>query len=225
MQKGKWKKHFIFPLCLVLTGCNVNYTVTFSNNEWKENMYIYTTNTEFIEKTNTEEKASDIADTMYQFEKKFSNFKRTFEYDDFYTGYVYETTFPRKKNTSWDTIAKQCYKKIEIKEEKNHITIQTSDEFLCYDKFDELENVTITYKTTEEVIDHNADHVSQNKYTWNITEEEASYKPIYIKAGKDKIQSTKKKESLIPIVTIVTLVILAIIVFIAIQKRNKNNDF
>lgn len=52
--------------------------------------------------------------------------------------------------------------------DNNKIIIATSKEFKCFDKYEELDSVTINLTTDLEVESSTADSVHKNKYTWNI---------------------------------------------------------
>lgn len=223
-EKMKKKKYFILIFfTILLSGCNANYEVEFIDGKLNENVYLFTDNNSFIEKT--DEELEDVAYQMYLFDEEYNNFERTLEFDENNAGFNYHTKFNLKENNDWPTVIKQCYEDIQIIEEKNSITIKTSNEFLCYDKFYELEDVSISFKTNYVVTDNNADNISSNKYIWQITEEEANYKPLYIKMQNKKIKTNKKENIIMPFAIGTFIIITITTIIISVKKRKKNNDF
>lgn len=216
----------LFVICfLFLTGCNVNYKVEFTNGKFSEDVYLFTDNATFVDRTKEKEDLEEIATQMYLWDGKYNNYERKLEFNENNAGFNYHTDFDIKENNTWPSIVNQCYDDIKITKDKNYITIQTSNEFLCYDTFNELEDVTISLKTNYIVSENNADTISANKYIWRITEEEASYKPLYIRMQNKQIKTTKKETNIIPITITIISIIIGIAIIISVKKRKKNNDF
>lgn len=222
MMKKKGIK-ILVSLILLLTGCSANYKVEFVDGKVKEDVYLFTDNESFIEQT--KENTEKVVYQMYLFDKDYDNFETKLEYDEYNTGFNYHTDFTFKKTKDWESVVRQCYDEIAIIKSKDSITIQTSNEFLCYKNFKELENVSITFKTNYVVIDNNADSVSSNKYIWKIEKEDAQYKPLYIKMQNKQIKAGSKKENILPFVGAIIIIIAIISISIFIKKRKKNNDF
>lgn len=210
---------------LLSVGCSANYKVEFTNGEFKEDIYIFTDSKSFVEKTKDKEGQEEIAYQMFLFDEGYNNFERKLEYDKTNAGFNYHTKFALKEKQNWETVAKKCYEEIKVTKDKKYITIETSEEFLCFDTFEELENVSISFKTNYEVIDSNADDINTNRYIWRIKEEEKDYKPIYIKMENKNVDQTEKAKNSIPYFAIILLIILGIAIFLFVKKRKKNNDF
>ena len=160
---------------------------------------------------------------MYKLEKNNNIFKKEFKYNDSNAGYEYNSTF--KDNVkSLPTIAKKCYESININKNDNTLIIQTSNEFLCYDKFNYLNNVNIKFKTNYKILDSNADEINNNELTFKINNNVKDYKPIYIKLELKNV--IKKQNNNIPLIfTIITIAIIVSILIFVYIKRKKNNEF
>lgn len=224
MMKKKGIK-ILVGLILLLTGCNANYRVEFIDGEFKEDVYLFTDNESFIEQTKEKEGPEKIAYQMYLFDKDYDNFETKLEYDEYNTGFNYHTNFTLKKRQDWESVVRQCYDEIAIIKTKDSITIQTSNEFLCYKNFKELENVSISFKTNYIVVDNNADSVSSNKYIWQIKKEDAQYKPLYIKMQNKQIKKGSKNKNILPLVGTILIITTSISILIFVKKRRKNNNF
>ena len=83
-------------------------------------------------------------------------------------------------------IIHKCYKYLTFmntenkKTKKNELLLSTSRQFLCFDKYDNLDDVTVTIRSKFKLKDTNADIVEKHKYTWNITKDNANDKFIYL---------------------------------------------
>lgn len=223
MNVNKIKIFILTFLLILVSGCDVNYELTYKNNKFDENIYFYKDEEEFIDKLSTEENINYVADEMYKLEKNNDIFTKKFKYNKNYAGYEYKSNFDDRE-TNLPTIANKCYDYVNIIKDETTLTIQTSDEFLCYDKFDLLENVNITFNTNYKVIDSNADVINENKLEWKITEDLKEYKPLYVKLETNKI--IKEKGNNIPLIfgIIVSAFIIGLITVIYI-KRKQNNEF
>jgi len=75
-----------------------------------------------------------------------------------------------------NVFVRSCYEYVTVmdnynKEEKrDELLLSTSNKFLCFDQFDNLDSVVIKIKTKRDVYFNNADNVIGNTYIWNITE-------------------------------------------------------
>lgn len=113
-----------------------------------------------------------------------------------------------------------CYDEIEINDKNNRYDITTSKNFNCFEYYEMLDEVTVNITTSwnYSVISSNADKVENGKYTWIITKDNASNKPIRIELKK--VFNWK----LTLVILIPTLVIATISYFIIKKKVAKNNQ-
>lgn len=113
-----------------------------------------------------------------------------------------------------------CYDVISVANSKEKIILNTSDSFNCFDNFSKLDEVTVNITTSwnYSVISSNADKVENGKYTWIITKDNASNKPIRIELKK--VFNWK----LTLVILIPTLVVATISYFIIKKKVAKNNQ-
>ena len=117
-----------------------------------------------------------------------------------------------------------------VKNDKDVYTLSTSKIFMCFnDNNPLLDQVNVKIRVNNEVIDSNADSHSGNVYTWNITKENASNKPIIMTYRRDKtinemIDEMFFSDDKIAIIIIVIVVIVAAILFAKAYMKNKKNN-
>lgn len=75
-----------------------------------------------------------------------------------------------------NVFARSCYQYVTVMnnhdnvDDRDELVLSTSKKFLCFDNFEDLDNVIIKIKTKREVFSNNADSVDGDTYIWNITE-------------------------------------------------------
>lgn len=177
------KKRIILLIIAVLltTGCTCEYNLTIDNNTYHEKITLTGTTSEEItnfsnswqipvDKNEYNDIGGDtnsnvnITGDIYEYSKTGNNL--IFNYD-FTTSGI---------NNS--TAISQCYSKATITAYQDSIIISTSDKVNCFDRYAPLTNLKINITTTKPVKSHNADKVSGNTYTWIITKDNASNKPV-----------------------------------------------
>ena len=181
---------FVF-LVILLTGCSVNYEVDIDRDViLKENIHFNANNDTDIEKikefnyyvpidyTNNdssiyEKKAKDIK--YYSIFKNRDNSSLVFKYNKY-----------NVDNFNYNMFGKTCYKYVTLmknvdkKAKKKELILSTSRQFLCFDNYENLDDVNITITSKYKLKETNADIQERHKYTWNITKENANGKFIYL---------------------------------------------
>lgn len=131
--------------------------------------------------------------------------------------FLYDFT---KENYGLSKIATYCYQDINYKEKDKNINIKTSNEFECFNYYKMLDSVEVNVTTSwdYEVISSNADKEKDGKYTWIITKENASNKPI-------EINIKKVFNWRLALIIAIPILIVAVIVYIVLRKKlSKNNQ-
>lgn len=237
------KKRIILLIIVVLltTGCTCEYNLNIDNNTYHENITLTGTTSEEMSNFNNkwqipvdkEEYDNIGGDTesniktdsdIYEYTKTGN--KLTFKYD-FTTSGI---------NNS--TAISQCYTLATITSYQNSIIISTSDKVNCFDKYAPLTNIKINITTTKNVKSHNADSVSGNTYTWNITKDNANNKPINMLIDNSVASSsstssnssniddnnTKKKDYTFYIFCLIILAVLLLGYFIFTNIKKDRDD-
>lgn len=169
MKKIKLIVCLILSLFLI-TGCGVEYNLSYNNSTFNENIVF-----KFVNNENN------------QLIKKY------FEDNDFhvrysYKGkYLYEKQIKEDKNTinvnlsskyyrtdfSSSRVFDECFPTFNVLEdEKGNIIISTGKGFYCWDyEYYFTDYININFSTDYKVIQHNANKVEDNTYIWKITED------------------------------------------------------
>lgn len=181
----KKKLLFIISFIFLLTGCSTEYNLSISNDGIKEHTVV-TIPDSAIPKKDSNGQVDDrvtpfIADDQYPFfgneetiykkkvTKKNGNTIVTLDYnfthDNFKESYVY----------------KGCFSNSEYEKDKNGYSLHLYGNFYCMHG----NKVTIKIKTNNRVLEHNADKVSGNVYTWVIDSDNMLDTNIKIKLSKE----------------------------------------
>lgn len=112
-----------------------------------------------------------------------------------------------------------CYNEVDVENTDKILSIETSDEFVCFDQFEYLDEVEVNVSTSWDykVVSNNADKVKNNKYTWIITRDNAQNKPI-------KIELQKVFNWRLMLIIAIPIVIVAVIVYFLLKNRLSNNS-
>ena len=176
-----------FIILLMCSGCAVKYNLDIGEDfKFDESIRLDALNDVDKEKLGSFHQYIPVnfdVDDASVFEKKFSDIKYykikrgldfiNFSYSHNITGY-HDSYFIRN-----------CYQHVTIMEKNKdtkraELLLSTSNKFLCFEKYDNLDDVKVTITSKYKLKDTNADEVEKHKYTWNITRDNASNKYLYL---------------------------------------------
>lgn len=208
---------------ILLTGCSATYDLYLDKNNITERTYIYdsTKKLEGLEYYDMD-KGNEISIDLYA--NEVAAFENNFKYEkeEIKTnngnnfGYRYNTSYKYNEFNKLSAVA-ACYDKIEIKNDGN-ISVKTSNEFKCFDKYSLLEDVTIRIHYTGKVLNTNADKVENDIYIWKITKD--NYKNSGIIFTAEKVKT--KIFSTFQIVGLIILTILIVITYLLYKRKNSS---
>lgn len=232
------KKRLLFIICfvLLLTGCDVNYSVTINEDETfdeKITMSFLKNASDGNNLTIAEDDKTPIS--VSPNEDKFYNAKIVDKGNTYDMVYTYKHDIDSIKRAYF--IA-NCFPEMKITDNDKEIVINSGDGFACFIGDDGLkaDSVKINITTKLKVLDNNADSVSGNTYTWNININNYLGKEIYFKLervnnsnGLTTLREEIIKEdgtSLLTAIIVLSVVIVAGLIYLFVRyKRNKNNGF
>ncbi len=183
------KKNILLFVFIVLccTGCHVDYHLNIDTvNSMEENIILNGTSNDDIKKINSFNEfvpIDIIADDYSAFQKKLDGI-------DYYSilrkdnslNFIYDRFNVKKLNDSM--FARSCYQYVTVMEggrgKSSELLLSTSNKFLCFDRYDNLDDVTVTITSKYKLKKTNADVVDEHKYTWNINKENANDKYLYL---------------------------------------------
>lgn len=217
------KKLLLLVMLILLSGCDVNYQLNFTDNQLIEDVHFTLPNSE-EKKINYLEKVSAYAifDGIgrYPYNTNFSkgiknynaNFNYTYKLEDFGRAYYIN----------------QCFDAVNFAQHDNQYVLLTSTGFKCmlFDYY-KIDNLTVTITTNHTVIENNADSKKRNSYTWNITEQNAENVKISMVFGQVKQRTFLDiiMENILAISIIAGFVFaIGIVILVIIMKAKKNNE-
>ena len=132
-------------------------------------------------------------------------------------------------------IVKTCFKYVtamnntDEENDINELILSTSHGFLCYNNYEELEDVTIIINSKYKLIETNADTIDGHKYIWNIDKNNASDKYIYLSLNMKEKDLTFWEKILegeyTNIFTIsILLSIIALLIYLFLKKKSQSRD-
>lgn len=224
------KKYILLLIFLViLTGCDVKYELNFQDENLIENIQLTL-------KNNEKDKIDELKRTRPYAIFNWSN-ERLYNvnYDpgilNFIANYSYTYNideFKQAKNIG------DCFDAYSFVKQNDNYILSTSKGFNCMTySYVPINNLIIEITTNHEVLENNADETKNNKYIWNITNDNTSDKQIYIKFGKVKQQSffeqlinflMKNKITIIFLSLLFVILIFCCSVIIIISKKNNEID-
>lgn len=185
-------KKIIMLLCCIffITGCSAEYELVYENNSFKESLKIISKRTEnLINDINNSFNGSYLVDykielgdmTEYEYISKYGKGynKELIDENDIYgfkLGYSYE------KDSEYvnSSIVHSLFRDFSISD--NFVKAnKINNVFNIYPKLDEI---TISFKTDNNVVETNADKIDNNVYYWNINRDNYANKNIYINYTK-----------------------------------------
>ncbi len=219
MKYKKW--YLILPICLLLvTGCDVTYQIEFQDDK------IIETNTFYL--PNSELENDDIVTTL---EKKALNYTMNTDFlispktdiirEENQTGYAVTNEYSYNDYSTIDN----CYDAFNIIKKDGTVTISTSNQFQCFQNYNELNQVKIMAKVNYKVSQHNADEVKKNTYIWYIDKNNAASKPIHLVFNlNQKINNFAFTNWQTYVIVIASFVIIVLLVIWMISKISKKNN-
>lgn len=216
----KTKKILILIIFMVLlSGCTATYELNIKDGKVKEKLRLIETNSAIFDVRN------DSGWTLREMQESMlakdsfasKNYKVKSLNNNNQLGLEYTSTNEQLFNSS---ILNQCYINPVVDIRDGIVTLNTGNNFKCYEYYDNLDEIKIILKTNHEVISTNAEEIHGNSYIWNISKE--SNKQIEISYYEN---FTKKTFNWFNVVIIV-LILAAISggIYFLIKKNRKSNS-
>lgn len=208
------KRIILLLSLLFITGCSVQYDLDIDNNIIKEVGTSYFSIKE-LENEKIEEKIRKLVSKYFINDDILIGQSTDYFNTNDNAGYKISNKYKTDEIMNI-SIPFYCYENVEIINNKNVISISTDDSFLCYNYYDELEEVTIHISSDLKNISNNADFIDGKDYYW------------YIKKDDSKsIQFSFKKDNnfnLYLIAIILIVIGLSVIVSMILLNKNKKNN-
>lgn len=211
-------KKFLILLCLLLlTGCSATYEINIKNGKITENLKLIESDKSLFDK---EQQSGSTIRELFNSELNDEDDFTTNPYDvksintNDTLGIEYNSIY--NKEIGGLSGLNQCYKDFKVQVADGIVTIETGNNFECYDYYEFLDSVKVVIKTNHKVIDNNADEKNGNSYIWNITKDgNKNIKFSYKETANDNSQY---------IVISIIIILFVIIALLFLKKRKKSNE-
>lgn len=210
---------FLLLVCLLLTGCTVNYNLDINDNNFKETLTGSVLNTELNNNNNTDinmfsylingdQPAFYKNDNIF-FNKTTNNTTNGIDFDYNYTFNEY--------NFNNSRIINECFDNHIYEYKDNTYYLVVSGKFNC--NYSETTNINIT--TNYNVTSNNAQTIKNNTYTWTINENNKDNVYFYITIDKTNKSNFDFQWSTFKTIGLIIIIILSS-VCIYFLKKDKN---
>lgn len=216
----KYKIVLLIVILLSLTGCSFEYNIKIDTNTISEENIVYIPNTD---KNNIKLEVEKLVSKYTGPTNSLGMYKQSVIEDNNNFGMSYKKNYDTLNDYNNSLSFSICYDNYKLIKEKDKIVISTSKRFNCFNKYSELDDVTINIDSSLEVESSNADEVNGNIYTWNINKSNANNKPINIVLKPNTEQKEKQRQLSVVLLVIAAFILLGIIVFL-IRTRGKRKN-
>lgn len=216
----KYKIVLLIVILLSLTGCSFEYNIKIDTNTISEENIVYIPNTD---KNNIKLEVEKLVSKYTGPTNSLGMYKQSVIEDNNNFGMSYKKNYDTLNDYNNSLSFSICYDNYKLIKEKDKIVISTSKRFNCFNKYSELDDVTINIDSSLEVESSNADEVNGNIYTWNINKSNADNKPINIVLKPNTEQKEKQRQLSVVLLVIAAFILLGIIVFLIRSKGKRKN--
>ena len=186
----KYKIVLLIVILLSLTGCSFEYNMKIDTNTISEENIVYIPNTD---KNDIKQEVEKLVSRYTGPTNSLGMYKQSVIEDNNNFGMSYKKNYDTLNDYNNSLSFSICYDNYKLIKEKDKIVISTSKRFNCFNKYSELDDVTINIDSSLEVESSNADEVNGNIYTWNINKSNADNKPINIVLKPNTEQKEKER--------------------------------
>lgn len=219
----KYFKLFIFLLVFCLTGCDVTYNLTITNDNMIESVNFWYSDNE-ANRQLLDQYLSVSHQAYFDMDTSLThNYNQSKMSKDDKIGmnlnYSYENDDLQKSS-----LLSRCYYKKNVINTDTQIVINTEGPISCMymDGVKEFDNLEINIITKLKVLENNADKVDGDTYTWIINEDNYKDHPINIKISKESKWKVSFWMVIVAIIIILLIcVIFAYVTYLKNKKRNK----
>lgn len=216
----KYKIVLLIVILLSLTGCSFEYNMKIDTNTISEENIVYIPNTD---KNDIKQEVEKLVSRYTGPTNSLGMYKQSVIEDNNNFGMSYKKNYDTLNDYNNSLSFSICYDNYKLIKEKDKIVISTSKRFNCFNKYSELDDVTINIDSSLEVESSNADEVNGNIYTWNINKSNADNKPVNIVLKPNTEQKEKQRQLSVVLLVIAAFILLGIIVFLIRSKGKRKN--
>ena len=209
----KYKNIFLIFILLILSGCSAEYNIKINNNFISENLEINNVDINNFKNFNLPID-NEIDDVDFYSPKEEGIDYYNIETTDNTANIYYDFN---NEDFDFSMLFKSCYEDTTFSKDDYELLITTSNEFLCFNEYEELENLTIKINSNYKLINTNADKIDKHNYYWYINKNNKDNKKIVLRLNTRKlslsiIEKLMESSYFVPLFLIgITLIIIFII--------------
>lgn len=231
MKNGKLL--FLLLILMICSGCSVEYNLNIDKDDKiKEIITLLAedgNDIEQIEKYQTYLPIDKDADDAGVFGKKIDGVsyydqKKSPSYDKLRFSYLHNfDTFQR------DYITNSSYQYVTITKDDNQLILSTSRINKAFERYDNLNSVTINITSRYKLVDTNADTHSKYKYTWVVDRTNYNNKYLYLSLDTSNRKKTVSEEvndtGIFAYLSLILIIVGVIVVgWFVVKKGDKRNQ-
>lgn len=222
------KKIILILILFLLTGCTVDYNLVINNSGTIDESLVIMENNSFFGTSNGE--VNKQLDSILVFAKDetepayFYNHEKILGNVSSGVKYSYSFTFDNFRTQS--EFLRRCFENYDLNFESNRVNILASN-FMCQDQLGDDFDLNINIQVDGNVVEGNFDKKINNKYTWNVKENnDVSIKLIVNNIANNQDEHSKQQKSNIIIIVVSVLVVLLMLFGILLfgYTKNKQNN-
>lgn len=215
------KKVILIIFILLLTGCTANYEVNIKNNKITEKLTLIESNSlNFDKKLESGSTIRKLFDSIVNSKDQYAEL--VYEAKSINTNDTLGIEYNSIKDKQIENLSalSTCYTDSRISTLNGVVTIETGNNFECYEYYELLDSVRVIINIDNEVLESNEDERQGNSYIWNITKNGNKNIKFSYREKLDKGQN--RNISIIYIIFIILIVIIMLLYMI--KNKNKHNN-
>lgn len=216
------KKYIILLICLIfISGCSATYEIKITDKKIEEKLMLIETDKSLFDVPNSE------GWTLRQmFESLLTTNSSEFAQKEYSVKSLTDGTqlgiqyYSDDSNEIINSSAiHQCYINPIMNEVDNIVTINTGDDFRCYEYYENLDSIKVILKTDYKVVSSNAHSVKNGKYIWNITKD--GDKQIQFSYDKSDVKKYSIIIITVSIISFITVFCICYYIYYRMKEQNK----
>ena len=223
------KKTLLLLIFLLVCGCTNRYTITFNDDKIDEEVIVNILDNSIPTLSETaKQNGIELDDQLTPFIEGdqypfFGNndikYEKTIEHGAGQSVVTLKYSYkPKEFNKS--QAMKKCFSDASFTENENQYSFSATGKFYCL-YADEIE---VNFITDKKVLDHNANKVSGNKYTWIINNDNYKNVNINIQLSKGTLEKRKTRANMILMIIGLILLLIGLTIYMKIRKNQKNSN-
>lgn len=212
---------YLIFILVFITGCNAEYNIEIKDNSVNEKLNISNVSSSKFDNIYIPVNYEDNDYTVYESKLDGIEYYNINNNNNVTIDYKF-----KYNNFQKSTLFNTCYENAVFTIDSYELLVSTSNEFLCYNDYEELDKVKVIIKSNYKYLDSNADEIDGDKYIWYINKENKNNKQILLRL--DTTESSNKRTlfssnvMFIFFFLIIILVLIVILFFKIISiQRNK----